>query len=150
MQKDGGTGPAGLRRKGKPRLWTRENTRSALVVVLPSSPWWNPNHCSARDADTHTLKCHFCEVELGRLFVADVNFFIIIIIIDIIVSLPPCFTNPKCWTHRLAVDAPPPPFPPHPPGDLTGRGCAFGTTVMVLLAGRLQASVHFFFPPCKY
>lgn len=62
-----------------------------MITSCPPS-WWNPNHCSAHGADTNCLfllHVHFCEVELGRLLVGDV-IFIIIIIINIIVSLPSC------------------------------------------------------------
>lgn len=53
------------------------------------------------------LTFHFCEVELGRLFVGDV-IFIIIIIINIIVSLPSClsFNESKVLDTSLAEDVP--------------------------------------------
>lgn len=76
-----------------------------------SSPpsWWNPNHCSAHNADTNLvlLIFHFCEVELGRLFVGDV-IFIIIIIINIIVNLPSCllFNESKVLDTSLTEDVP--------------------------------------------
>ena len=90
---------------------------------------------------------HFCEVELGRLLVGDV-IFIIIIIIDIIVSLPLLFYESKVLDTSLAEDVTPPWRRTDGGGDGRCRTPVFGTTVMVLLAGRLSASVHFF--PCKY
>lgn len=137
-----------------------------MITSCPPS-WWNPNHCSAHGADTNCLfllHVHFCEVELGRLFVGDV-IFIIIIIINIIVSLPSCLlfyeskvldTSPRGGrSPRRRTDG-------GGGREMTwGEGgewkvwdarLFFGTTVTVLLAGRLLASVHFFFFffPCKY
>lgn len=56
---------------------------------------------------TFFLFFHFCEVELGRLFVGDV-IFIIIIIINIIVSLPSCslFNESKVLDTSLTEDVP--------------------------------------------
>lgn len=76
--------------------------------------WWNPNHCSAHNADTNLhiyiffLNFHFCEVELGSLFVGDVIFIIIIIIINSVVSLPWCllFNESKVLDTSLTEDVP--------------------------------------------
>lgn len=90
-------------------------------------------------------------MELGRLFVA--HFIFIKIIVDIIVNLSPCllFYESKVLDTLLREDV---------PRRRTNRGedsspgkgdgssqCwtpVFGSTVMVLLSGRLLASVHFF------
>lgn len=89
---------------------------------------------------------HFCEVELGRLFVGDV-IFIIIIIINIIVSLPSLFV--VVWIQSaghtsLAEDGPRRRTDGRTDGgedsslgDGVGTPPVVGTTVMVLLAGRL-------------
>lgn len=92
------------------------------------------------------LNFHFCEVELGRWFVGDV-IFITIIIIDIIVSLSPCllFYESKVLETSLTEDVP---RRRTDGGEDSSSeeevGVKSGTTVMVLLAGRLLASVHFF------
>lgn len=63
-----------------------------------SSPpsWWSPNHCSADSADTRFFFCFVYDFSLlwsgtRKIILSVMLFFIIIIIINIIVSLPLCF-----------------------------------------------------------
>lgn len=114
------------------------------LFITPDAPALHRGgfQTTAQPATLTQTVFHFCEVELGRLLVDDV-IFIIIIIIDIIVSLPLLFYESKVLDTSLAEDVTPPETDTRR-GDGRCRTPVFGTTVMVLLAGRLLASVHFF------